>query len=280
VRVAAVGDLHCGRTSRGALQAIFARASDDADLLLLAGDLTDRGHPDEARALVGELQALRVPAVAVLGNHDYEGGQEDEVRRILAAAGVMVLDGDACEVAGVGVAGVKGFAGGFGQHALGAWGERVVKQFVHEAVDEALKLESALARLGTDVVVVLLHYAPIAQTAAGEPPEVLPFVGSSRLEEPINRYPVSVVFHGHAHRGTLDGVTATGVPVHNVSLPLLAAAGAGQAPYRVVELPVPAPAAGSHNGSSGEPPKLRVRLDAAAGTRPVGVHHETEAEPR
>jgi Icc-related predicted phosphoesterase len=270
VRVAAVGDLHCGRTSRGALQSIFAHASEDADLLLLAGDLTDRGHPDEARALAGELQALRVPAVAVLGNHDFEGGQEAEVSRILSDAGVMMLDGDAVEVAGVGVAGVKGFAGGFGQHAVGAWGEGVIKQFVHEAVNEALKLESALARLGTDVVVVLLHYAPIAQTAAGEPLEILPFVGSSRLEEPINRYPVSVVFHGHAHRGTLDGATSTGVPVHNVSLPLLAT-GTGQAPYRVVELQVAEREPGAHNGSGAEPPRLRVRLDAAAGTRPVGA---------
>jgi Icc-related predicted phosphoesterase len=124
-------------------------------------------------------------------------------------------------VMGVGFAGVKGFCGGFGRGALGPWGEEAVKRFVHEAVQEALKLESALARLRTTVRIVMLHYAPIAATVVGEPPEIYPYLGSSRLEEPLGRLDVSAIFHGHAHRGTPEGRTAAGTPVYNVALPLL-----------------------------------------------------------
>src|SRR5207244_2475548 len=177
--------------------------------------------PDEARALARALTSVTIPTVAVLGNHDHELGKVAEVNQILCDAGVRVLDGEACEIHGVGFAGVKGFAGGFGRGALGPWGEHAIKAFVQEAVDEALKLESALARLRTQKRVALLHYSPIRATVEGEPPEIFAYLGSSRLEEPINRYRVSVVFHGHAHRGSLEGRTSTGVPVHNVSMPLL-----------------------------------------------------------
>jgi Icc-related predicted phosphoesterase len=241
VRVAAVGDLHSTRTSQGVLQPLFAQIAESADMLLLAGDLTDHGHPEEARLLAHELAALRLPTVAVLGNHDFESGQQDEVRDILAAAGVTMLDGDACEVLRIGIAGVKGFAGGFGQRALGAWGEPVVKQFVHEAVNEALKLEAALARLRTPQVIALLHYSPILQTVEGEPPEIYAFVGSSRLEDPLNRYPVTAAFHGHAHRGQLEGATTSRVPVYNVSMPLLARMFPARPAFRVVTMPVDAP---------------------------------------
>ena len=157
--------------------------------------------------LARELTPLRIPAVAVLGNHDFESGKQDEVRQILTDAGLPMLDGDACELQGIGIAGVKGFGGGFGPRALGPWGETIIKQFVHEAVNEALKLEAALARLRTPQLIALLHYSPIQQTVEGEPLEIYPFLGSSRLEEPINRYPVSLVVHGHAHRGQLEGRT-------------------------------------------------------------------------
>lgn len=243
VRVAAAGDLHCGKSSAGAFQPLFAAISEAADLLLLAGDLTDYGQPDEARILAKELAALHIPAAAVLGNHDYESGREQDVRQILADVGVSVLDGDAVELQGIGVAGVKGFAGGFGQHALGPWGESVIKQFAHEAVNEALKLESALARLRTPHLVALLHYTPVVDTAIGEPAEILPFVGSSRLEEPISRYPVSLVVHGHAHRGQLEGRTRSGVPVYNVSAPLLLRQFPERLPFRVFDLPTAAAAA-------------------------------------
>jgi Icc-related predicted phosphoesterase len=238
VRVAALGDLHCTRTSQGAFQQLFARVSEAADLLLLAGDLTDRGLPDEAHVLAREMTALRIPAVAVLGNHDFESGQQDQVREVLARAGITVLDGEACEVHQIGIAGVKGFAGGFGKRALGPWGEPVIKQFVHEAVNEALKLEAALARLRTRHLVALLHYSPVQQTVEGEPLEIHPFVGSSRLEEPIGRYPVTVVVHGHAHRGQPEGRTGSNVPVYNVSLPLLTRVFPDRPPFRVLELAV------------------------------------------
>jgi Icc-related predicted phosphoesterase len=187
VRVAAVGDLHCTRASHGAFQRLFSQVSEAADMLLLAGDLTDTGLPDEARVLAKECAALHVPAIAVFGNHDHESNHQDEVRSILADAGVTVLDGEATEVRGIGIAGVKGFAGGFGKRALGPWGETAIKQFVHETVNEAPKLESSLARLRTKHQIVLLHYAPIQKTVEGEPPEIYAFVGSSRLEDPIGQ---------------------------------------------------------------------------------------------
>src|SRR5437867_9757371 len=237
VRVAALGDTHCTRTAQGAFQPLFSRIAESADILLIAGDLTDYGLPDEARVLAKELAPVRMPMAAVLGNHDLESGKADEVRQILTDAGLIVLDGDACELLGIGIAGVKGFGGGFGKRALGPWGEAIIKQFVREAVDEALKLEAALARLRTPQLVALLHYSPIQQTVEGEPLEIYPFLGSSRLEEPLNRYPVSLVLHGHAHRGRLQGATAKGVPVYNVSLPLLARAFPEQPPFRVFDVP-------------------------------------------
>ncbi len=236
VRVAAVGDLHCTKNSQGSFQPLFAKIAESADVMLLAGDLTDYGLPDEARLLVREMMPLRIPTAAVLGNHDVESDKQDEVRQILTDAGVVVLDGDATEMRGVGIAGIKGFGGGFGQRALGAWGEPIIKQFVHEAVNEALKLETALARLRTPSMVALLHYSPVQATVEGEPLEIFPFVGSSRLEEPINRFPVSLVVHGHAHRGQLEGATKSGVPVYNVSMPLLSRSFPDQLPFRIFEV--------------------------------------------
>jgi Icc-related predicted phosphoesterase len=237
VRLAAIADVHCSRASRGTLEGIFADAAEQADVLLIGGDLTDHGLPEEARILARELAgASRVPAVAVLGNHDFESEQSGEVERILSDAGIVVLDGEAYECLGIGIAGVKGFAGGFGAHALGSWGEGAIKAFVREAVDEALKLERALAKLGTAKKVVLLHYSPIRQTAVGEAEEIFPFLGSSRLEEPLSRYPLAAVFHGHAHRGSLEGRTRMNVPVYNVALPLLERAFPGRSPFRVVEI--------------------------------------------
>ena len=231
-----MGDLHCTKTSQGAYQALFAKIAESADLLLLAGDLTDYGLPEEARILAKELGTLRIPAAAVLGNHDVESDKQDEIRQIVTDAGVIVLDGDACELKGVGIAGIKGFGGGFGQRALGPWGESIIKQYVHEAVNEALKLEAALARLRTPQLIALMHYAPIADTVKGEPLEIYPFVGSSRLEEPLGRYPVSLVLHGHAHRGQLEGKTKTGVPVYNVSMPLLSRTFPDRLAFRVIDL--------------------------------------------
>lgn len=237
VRFAAVGDLHFKKDSAGTLRDFFAQASEAADVLLLCGDLTDYGTAEEAKLLADELGAVSVPIVAVLGNHDYESGIADTVRQTLMHAGVRVLDGEACEVEGVGIAGVKGFAGGYGRGSLGAWGEPAIKLFVQEALNEALKLESALAKLRTRRRIAILHYSPIVGTVEGEPIDIFPFLGSSRLEEPLNRYPVDAVFHGHAHRGTMEGRTIGGVPVFNVAKPLLQRSRPDRPPFRVYEVP-------------------------------------------
>jgi Icc-related predicted phosphoesterase len=238
LRIAAVGDLHVSKNSQGKFQTLFSQINAAADVVLLCGDFTDYGMPDEARILARELNAtVKIPVIAVLGNHDYEAGKEHEITEILGDAGVRVLDGEVTEVQGVGFAGVKGFCGGFGRGALGPWGESAIKSFVQAAVDEALKLEAALARLRTQARVAVLHYAPIRGTVEGEPTEIFPYLGSSRLEEPINRYRVSAVFHGHAHRGAAVGQTSTGVPVYNVAMPLLARLNPDRPPFLVLELP-------------------------------------------
>ena len=243
LRIAAVGDLHVSKTSQGVLLPLFSQISGSADVLILCGDFTDYGLPEEARILARDLTAsVRIPVIAVLGNHDYEGGHHHEIQHILSDAGVTVLDGEATEIEGVGFAGVKGFCGGFGRGALGPWGEHIIKQFVQEAVDETLKLEAALARLRTPQRIAVLHYAPVRGTCEGEPLEIFPYLGSSRLEEPINRYRVNAVFHGHAHRGATEGRTATGVPVYNVAMPLLARTNPERPPYLIVEIPLAADA--------------------------------------
>jgi Icc-related predicted phosphoesterase len=239
LRIAAVADLHVKKTGNESLQTLFAAASEQADVLLLCGDLTDYGLVEEAKNLARELTAsLRIPAIGVLGNHDFESGKAEEVVKIVADAGVMMLDGGSHELEGVGFAGIKGFGGGFGRRQLNSWGEDIIKKFVHETIEEALKLEMALARLRTPQKIAVLHYAPIHATCVGEPAEISPFLGSSRLEEPIDRYRCSVVFHGHAHRGSLEGRTKGNVPVYNVALPLLAANFADRAPLRILEVPV------------------------------------------
>jgi Icc-related predicted phosphoesterase len=237
VRLAALADLHFGKNSVGTLQPLLSSVGGQADVLLLCGDLTDYGLPKEAQLLARELTgAVKIPIVAVLGNHDYESGKQAEVTKILADQGVRVLDGDTYELHGIGFAGVKGFAGGFGQRILKPWGEEAIKQLVREAVQESLKLESALARLRTEHRIALLHYAPIQATVEGEPPEIFPFLGCSRLEEPLNRYPLNAVFHGHAHHGRPEGRTQSNVPVYNVALSLLQRHFPDRPPFHIEEI--------------------------------------------
>ena len=243
LRIAATADLHVKKTSSGLLQPLFTKASETADVLLMCGDLTDYGAPEEAKILAREItSSLRIPVIAVLGNHDYETGKQDEIAKIMTDAGVTMLDGDAHEIHGVGFAGTKGFGGGFGRRSLGAWGEEILKKFVHETIEEALKLEAALARLRTPQKIAVLHYSPIAATVVGEPPEIMAFLGSSRLEEPIDRYRVTTVFHGHAHHGALEGRTKGNAQVYNVAMPLLLANFPEQLPFRVIEVPIGQPA--------------------------------------
>jgi Icc-related predicted phosphoesterase len=243
LRIAAIADLHVKKTGQASLQPLFAAASEQADVLLLCGDLTDYGQVEEAKILAKDITAfLRIPSIGVLGNHDFESGKADEVVKIIAGAGVTMLDGGSHEIEGVGFAGIKGFGGGFGRRQLNAWGEEIIKKFVHETIEEALKLEMALARLRTPQKIAVLHYAPIHATVDGEPPEINPFLGSSRLEEPIDRYRCNAVFHGHAHRGSLEGRTKGNVPVYNVAMPLLAAHYEDRQPFRAIEVPVGEPA--------------------------------------
>jgi Icc-related predicted phosphoesterase len=236
MRIAAVGDLHVTKASAGVLRPFFGQLDGRADVLLLCGDLTDYGLPEEAHILAKELASVKIPILAVLGNHDYESGHSEKVIEILSEASVCVLDGGSHVEGDFGFAGIKGFCGGFGRGTLGPWGESIIKLFVKEALDEALKLETALARLRAERLIAILHYAPIRGTVEGEPEEIYPFLGCSRLEEPLERYPVTVAFHGHAHRGSLEGRTRVGTPVYNVALPLLRKKLSAEFPIRIVEL--------------------------------------------
>jgi Icc-related predicted phosphoesterase len=236
LRLGAVADLHCTKKAADNTKNLLSAMAHEADVLLLGGDLCDAGIPEEAEILAREISSLKVPVVAVLGNHDYEAGKAAEIVEILSNAGVNVLDGKSCEIYGVGFAGVKGFAGGFGERALQPWGEATIKVFVHEAVEEALKLESALAGLRTPSRIALLHYSPIVETVIGEAPEIFPFLGSSRLEDPLNRYPVAAIFHGHAHRGSPEGVTKGGIPVFNVAKSLLQNIISDAPPFKIFEI--------------------------------------------
>jgi Icc-related predicted phosphoesterase len=229
VRIAAVGDIHVKESDKGKWVEFFKEASRAADVLLICGDLTDTGDEAEAQVLAEELRACSIPVVGVLGNHDFEKGRHKLIRQIVHNDHVHILDGEAVVVNDIGFAGVKGFGGGFDNHMLSMFGEGAMKAFVQEAVDEALRLDRALARLDAEYKVerkvVLLHYSPIKETIIGEPEAIYPFLGSSRLADPLNRRNVIAAFHGHAHVGSLEGKTSGGVPVYNVSKPILLKAG-------------------------------------------------------
>jgi Icc-related predicted phosphoesterase len=225
VRLAAVGDIHVRETDQGKWIEFFRNISQQADVLLLCGDLTDTGNMAEAEVLAGELRACTIPVVGVLGNHDYERDHQREIKKALEGPNIHLLDGQAVVVNNIGFAGVKGFGGGFGKYALAMFGESMMKQFVQEVVDDTLRLDRALAHLDNEYPglkkVVLLHYSPVQETVIGEPPEIFPFLGSSRLAEPIDARQVVAAFHGHAHIGTLEGHTSKGTPVFNVSHSIL-----------------------------------------------------------
>jgi Icc-related predicted phosphoesterase len=239
-RIAAVGDIHVRENERGKWTEYFKEVSRKADVLVICGDLTDTGDEVEAQVLAEELKACSIPVVGVLGNHDFEKGRHKLIRQIVQSQNVHILDGESVVIGDVGFAGVKGFGGGFDKHMLSMFGEGAMKAFVQEAVDEALHLERALGRLdsenGTLKKVAVLHYSPIQQTVVGEPEVIFPFLGSSRLAEPLNRKQVLVAFHGHAHIGTLEGQTSSGVKVFNVSKPILQRAGY-EHPFFLFEVP-------------------------------------------
>lgn len=238
-RIAAVGDIHVRETDGGKWKEFFTQVSEKADVLLLCGDLTDTGRMTEAEILVDEMKACSIPVVAVLGNHDYERDHQDDIRKALVKENVHMLDGDFVVIGDVGFAGVKGFGGGFDKGMLGMFGEPMIKNFVQEAVDESLKLDGALSRLDSEYTdlkkIAVLHYAPIKATVVGEPEQIFPYLGSSRLAEPLNRRGVLAAFHGHAHIGTLAGETSKGVKVFNVSKPILVQEGFDP-PFYVLEV--------------------------------------------
>lgn len=221
MRIAATADLHFTAQRYTALRDELSKVRDEADLLVLAGDLTNFGQPSEMEPLINAMIRLRVPVVAVLGNHDFECGKEQELMRMMTAEGIKVLDGSAYERDGIGFAGTKGFSGGFGRGVLTAFGEPEIKAFVQASVNEAMKLERAMSQLRTNKRVVVLHYSPIVTTVQGEPSEIYPFLGCSRLAEVVDRHGADFIVHGHAHHGTLEGKTVGGVPVHNVAITLL-----------------------------------------------------------
>lgn len=221
MRIAATADLHFSPQRANTLKAQLTRVRDEADVLVIAGDLTNYGKPEEMEPLVNVLVRLRVPVIVVLGNHDYEANKEAELSRMMSAEGIKVLDGTGYERDGIGFAGTKGFLGGFGRGVLTAFGEPETKAFVRAALDEAIKLERALSQLRTPKRVVVLHYAPIAATVIGEAPEIYPYLGTSRLGEVVDRHGADMILHGHAHHGALCGKTTAGIPVHNVAITLL-----------------------------------------------------------
>lgn len=235
LKIAAMGDLHIKEHGGNSYKELFSEISQSADILVLTGDLTDLGKPKEAEMLAADLRSCSIPVVGVLGNHDYECGQPDEVAKILHGAGMTVLGEQAVIVEGVGFAGVKGFLGGFGRGELGAFGEPAIKAFVDEALDEARKLENALRTLKTDRCVAVLHYSPVADTVEGEPPEIFPFLGCSRLADAVDRFDnVAAVVHGHAHRGRYRGATPRSVPVYNCAI-MVTEAEFGR-PYALIEV--------------------------------------------
>lgn len=237
-RVAAVGDIHVRESDRGKWVDCFRAVSEQADVLLLCGDLTYSGLEAEAQVLAEELRACTIPVVAVLGNHDYEQDQDEAICKALAHDSFHMLDGGSVTIGNVGIAGVKGFGGGFDRYMMPMYGEQMNKLFVQEVVNDALRLDQALVRLGgsPDIKkIAILHYAPIRDTVVGEPEEIFPFLGSSHLEEPLNRRRVVAAFHGHAHLGTLEGKTSTGVKVFNVAKALLLKEGY-ELPFFILEV--------------------------------------------
>lgn len=225
VLIAALADIHCAEDAENLYKPLFQRIDSVADILLMPGDLTRYGRIEEAETLIGELSIMSKPVFAVLGNHDFHQTLHSEMAEILSGQGINVLDGHAAEIqirdVSVGIAGTKGFGGGFGIRALPEFGEDILKNFYRLTIEEAQKLENGLSALNTDVKIAMLHYAPVAETLLGEPHEIYAFMGSSVFSESVDKYKVDIALHGHAHFGSEEGVTPEGIPVRNVSAPML-----------------------------------------------------------
>jgi len=217
LKIAAIGDIHCGKYLQAEIHKIFARAAREADVLVMAGDLTNVGLVDEIEILLSALKSISIPKVAVLGNHDHQSDQNDLLSRMLEGNGICVLDCGSCEIDGVGFVGTKGFCGGFGKVRIQPFGERAIKAFVETSINETVRIDDALKKMNTPHKIAILHYSPVKATLKGESPELFPFLGSSLMADALDRHRVNVVFHGHAHHGSPQGATPGGIPVHNVS---------------------------------------------------------------
>jgi uncharacterized protein len=233
LRVAVLADLHVGQVQRHPYRELFTEIAQNADVLALCGDLTNTGSAKEAEVLAEDLAGCAIPVVGVLGNHDYECDCVEQVREVLQQAGLKLLDGQSIEIQDVSFIGAKGFAGGYGRYMLTSFGETATKAFVTESVQEALKLENALRTAHSKRALVILHYAPIVETVQGEPPEIMCFLGSSRLAEAIDRFPATAIVHGHAHHGTFEGRTPGGIPVYNCAFGIPKPGGR---PYHLLEI--------------------------------------------
>jgi Icc-related predicted phosphoesterase len=221
MRVAAVADIHLKAEDQEKNVSQFSVVNELADVLVIAGDFTNHGRPEEMRACMAVLEHVHLPIVAVLGNHDHESGNQDELAGMLRLAGVHLLDGQCHEMDGVGFAGTKGFCGGFAPYELMPFGEGGIKTFVEIAEREAIKLDYGLAQLHTPIKIAITHYAPIKGTVIGEPEPIFPFLGSSRLQRALDRHKPILALHGHAHKGTFSAESSTGTRVCNVALHLL-----------------------------------------------------------
>jgi uncharacterized protein len=218
VKIVVIGDIHCRLDTTDLIEKLLGELNNDYDALILAGDLTDNGLAEEAELLVSQLKQIKAPIVAILGNHDHQNGMPEAITAILRGAGVIVLDGTICEVGPLGIAGTKGFCGGFGETMIQPFGEAALKTFIRASIDETIALETAVSKLKhCKHKMVLLHYAPVVATRVGEPPELFPFLGTSRLASAVDRHGADVIVHGHAHHGSPFGRTPENIPVHNVS---------------------------------------------------------------
>jgi uncharacterized protein len=235
LRVAATADIHAREGDAGRLHALVRDVARDADVLVVGGDLTDLGRLEQAEVLLEAFDDCSIPVVATLGNHDYESGNAVEISRLLAESRVHLLDRSSVVIDGVGFSGVKGFGGGFDRTLINSFGEEIFKAFVTEGILESEALKNELRGLGTERRVAVLHYAPIRETVEGEPPEIYTVLGTSRLGVALDEGGAVVAFHGHAHNGAFKGETPGGVPVFNVSLPVLEQEELGN-PYYIVEV--------------------------------------------
>ncbi len=234
MRIAAIADIHTRIHEEEATAKLFEGVNEEADLLILAGDLTDTGLPEEAETLFLSLKNITVPVMAILGNHDHESGFAAEITQLLSEKGIIMMEGQVHEMNGVGFVGTKGFCGGFGRNIVQPFGENALKIFIRAGINEAVELESLVARMKSSRRMAILHYSPIKETLEGESPELFPFLGSERLAYALDRQGVDVVIHGHAHHGRPEGRTPGGIPVYNISR-FVMATHSGK-PYRIIEL--------------------------------------------